>query len=388
MNNEENKPILPVEEGEENTPKEEPIVQDEDFADAAPQEVDEDFADAALVAEESKEPEAPVEEEKIDEPIVEQAPDEPAEVLPIEEQFSNEYDDPRLEKIEAARIVWHRAYKKMARIKFIVSIVILLAILTGWLVPTLVMKEAGMTPLFIGLGCAVVGIVGLLVFGYFQRRHDRAGIQAYFQAYFDSVNDYTLSDLGATNIEGSVDSKITKEEFLEGGAFDAAASVGSRDNILFNYKGMDCAMAEAAAQVDAGKALQTIFVGKYLRTHNNVEVGREGLILYFMGNDRALPPKKLESLHLCENGSKYRVYGASADKRVLTKKVRDALAKIRTDKLLVDVTICIQSGRTYWYLGYEDDIMVLPNDKPFDPRFVKKYKEQIALILDAALELN
>lgn len=64
------------------------------------------------------------------------------------------------------------------------------------------------------------------------------------------------------------------------------------------------------------------------------------------------------------------------------------MAKIRTNKLLVDVTIVIKSGRTYWYLGYEDDIMVLPNDKMFDPRFIKEYKEQIALILDAALLLN
>ena len=111
-------------------------------------------------------------------------------------------------------------------------------------------------------------------------------------------------------------------------------------------------------------------------------------MIYFSGNDRALPPKKLEELHLCETTKAYKVYGASADKKVLSKKVREALAKIRTNKLLVDITIVIKTGRTYWYLGYEDDIMVLPNDKPFDPKFVKQYKDELALVLEAASLLN
>lgn len=392
MSNEENKPTNIPEETPAEEPATEPVVEPAAEPATDPvEEIDEDFADAVpyVPAEEAKEEEpAAAEEPEISEEVVEQAPEEPNEVPPIEEQFSSEYDDRRLESIEAARIIWNKAYKKMSRIKFVVSIFILLGILAGWLIPTILIKDQGSMPLFIGLGIAVVGIVALFLFGYFQRRHDKGYLQDYFNSYFGAVNDYTLGDLGVANIEGSVDSKITKEEFLEGGAFDDAASVGSRDNIVFNYKGMDCAMAEAAAQKDAGKALQTIFVGKFLRTHNNVEVGKDGLILYFMGNDRSLPPKKLETLHLCENGSKYRVYGASSDKKILTKKVRDTLAKIRTDKLLVDVTVAIQNGRTYWYLGYEDDIMILPNDKPFDPRYVKKYKEQIEIILEAALALN
>lgn len=343
---------------------------------------DEDFADAVKPeelrpAEEVKEPEP--EPEIVPEP--EPEPEEPS-------PYDSEFDDTRLESIEAARKIWNLSYKKMSRVKFIVSTVILLGILTGWLVPTLTMRDSGLTPLYIGLACAVGGIAILLVFGYFQRKHDKGALREYFNAYFGATNSYTLEDLGINDIQGDVDNKITKEEFMEGGAFDNASTVGSRDNIIFSYKGMDCALAEAAAQIDAGKQLQTIFVGKYLRTHNTCEVGDEGLLIYFSGNDRALPPKKLESLHVCETSSRYKVYGQSSDKKVLTKKVRDALAKIRTNKLLVDVTIVIKSGRTYWYLGYEDDIMVLPNDKMFDPRFIKEYKEQIALILDAALLLN
>lgn len=350
---------------------------------------DDGFTDEALP--EPAPEEAPAEETpKTDAPVDET----PAEVVeepdvPVEEvDYNSEYDDERLQKIEDARKVWNKSYKTMARIKFIVSTVILLGILAGWLIPTILMRDQGVVPLYIGLGGAGAGIVILLVFGYFQRRHDKAGIAEYFNLYFEAVNSYTLGDLGVENIEGTIDSKITKEEFIEGGAFDVLSAIGSRDNITFQYKGMDCALAEAAGQVDAGKALQTIFVGKYLRTHNTCNVSGEGLIIYFSGNDRALPPKKLESLHVTETSSRYKIYGASADKKVLTKKVREALAKIRTNNLLVDVTIVIKPGRTYWYLGYEDTLMVLPNNKPFDPRYIKEYKSQIETILEAALLLN
>lgn len=360
--------------------EEKPVTQPEEDEDGFTDEVvlaePEPAPEPEPVPEPEPEPETMVVEEEEEEPVPEQA-------------FDSEYDDPRLQAIEDARKVWNKSYRKMSRIKFIVSVIILLAILVGWLVPTLTMgKEAGMTPLFIGLGCAVVGIAGLLIFGYFQRRHDKEALNEYFKVYFGSGNEYVFDGLHVSGCEGGVESKITKEEFLEGGVFDDVASVGSRDALVFQVDGMDCALAEAAAQIDGGRSLETVFVGKYFRSHNNCSVSDDGLVIYFTGNDRALPPKKLESMKPIETTKRYKVYGSSVDKKVLTKRVREAFGAIRTDNLLVDITICIKSGRTYWYLGYEDDLMVLPNDKPFDPQFIKKFKVQLAAIVEAAKRLN
>ena len=368
-------------------------IKPEEAIEAAPvQEEDEDgFTDEALPPVEP----APVEEAAQEEPKVEEEPlPEDAEVVeePEVELVQNDYDsfidDERFTNIEKARESWHAKYKKISRIRLVINIFVLLSILAGWLIPTLLMKDAGSTPLFIGLGCAGAGIVILVILGAIVNRRNKQDIAGYFGTYFENVNSYTLGDFGATNIEGVVENKITKEEFLESGAFDAVATIGSRDNVVFNYKGMDCALCEAAAQVDAGKSLATVFVGKYLRAHNVCNLSDEGLIIYFSGNDRALPPAKLKSLHITEKNSRYTVYGAGSDKKVMTKKFREALAKIRTNNLLVDITLVIKPGRTYWYLGYEDDIMVLPNDKPYDPKFLKEYKDQLALVLDATLILN
>ena len=201
------------------------------------------------------------------------------------------------------------------------------------------------------------------------------------------MNDYTLGSYGIPSAEGGVDDKVASEEFHAGKIFNNAASIGSRDNIVFQYQGMDCALADAAAQKDGGKALQTIFVGKFLRTHNTVEVS-EPITIYLKGNDRALKPDSLEEMHVLEETKAMAIYGSPADKKILTKKVKDAIRAIKTDSLLCDATIVISSGRTFFYLGYEDDIMVLPSQKPFNPKFVQRYKEQLKVVLDAALTLN
>ena len=375
------------------TPTEE--IEKEEVQGEVVEEIDEDFADAHPFvptpkeeekAEEKKEEPAPEEEEI---PLTEE--EEPDD-LPLHSELQAEpdleYDDPNLLAIEEARKEWSDYNKKSGRIKFAYSTTILIGILVGWLVPTITMKDAGTLPLIIGLVCAVVGIIILAVAGVIRQKASKGVIRTYFNKFYGAINDYTLKPLGIDDIQGDVDSKITNEEFLEGGAFDKVASVGSRDNITFTYRGMTCALADAAGSTDGGKQLQTIFVGKYLRTHNNLNLSQDGLLIYFSGNERALPPEKMKSLHLCERTKRYKIYGSSADKKVLTKKIRDGLARIRTDKLLVDVTIVIKPGRTYWYLGYEDDIMVLPNNKPFDARFIKEYRWQIAEILETARFMN
>ena len=381
-----------------NEEKIEPSIEKEEVQAELVEDVDDDFADAhpfvPTPEEEPKpeEPEAPKEEVSPEEEEIplteEEEPEDLGEHAELQGEPDLQYDDPNLLAIEEARKKWAAYNRKSGRIKFLYSTIILLAILAGWLIPTLTMRNSGTTPLIIGLIGAVAGIAILAIAGVVRQKAAKGVLRDYFNAYYDSVNAYTLKPLGIDDIQGDVDCKITTEEFLEGGAFDKVASVGSRDNITFTYRDITCALADAAASVDGGKALQTIFVGKYLRTHNKLNVSNEGLLIYFSGNERALPPEKMKTLHLCERTKRFKMYGSSQDKKVLGKKIRDGLARIRTDKLLVDVTIVIKPGRTYWYLGYEDDIMVLPNEKPFDTRFIKEYRWQIADILETARFMN
>ena len=60
------------------------------------------------------------------------------------------------------------------------------------------------------------------------------------------------------------------------------------------------------------------------------------------------------------------------------------MKEIHTNKVLVDVAIAIKPGKTYFALGYEDSLMVLPMQKPFNPGPTQEYKQELELFLNLA----
>ena len=344
--------------------------------------IDEDFADAkANLPEEKKE------EEKAPEPAPEPEP-EPEPAPEPEPEGPIEYGDPRLEEIENARLAWNRSYRKTNSLKMTLTIIAIVLILAGYMIPYFAIQdeEAKKTWTLVVCGiCAAIGLGGVAAYGFIARKKNREAISNYFNAYYSNINDFAFDGLPIENMRGDADSKIEKAE-VDAACLYPNTQVGSRDNITFTYDGMDCALCEMAAQKDTGKALTTVFIGKYLRAHNNLPISSDGLVIYFKGNERALPPTV--KLPIISETKKYVVYGDKKDERFLSQETWRLLKQIRTDRLLVDVAISIKPGRTYIALGYEDDLMILPNDKPFDPRYVKAYAEQIKLFLQIAKQLE
>lgn len=348
--------------------------------------IDDDFADTKAVEEAKKREEKKKEEEAakaVEEQEQEELDDQPD---PFPEQDSYEYQDLALDEIEKARKDFYSSYKKMNRWKIALSIVGLAIIVLFWILPNVLHwgGENSMVPMMVSLGVAAGVLVALGVMSYVTRKGNDKKIKAYFSVLYGKLNAYLFSGLPVGEIQGSADSKITKEEFQANGMYPKVISIGSRDNITFTYRDMDCSLADCAAQKDAGKAMQTVFVGKYLRTANSFQGSENGLVLYFRGNKRALPPESLPNLNLLEKNKTYAVYGDPADKKFLTPKIRSLLKGIHTNKVLVDVAIAIKPGKTYFALGYEDSLMVLPMQKPFNPGPTQEYKEELAFFLELA----
>lgn len=348
--------------------------------------IDDDFADtkrnAEIAAMKQKEEEAVAaqKEEEEEEEALEELPD------PFPEQASYEYPDEKLDVIEKTRVEFYKGYKKINALKIVFSVLGLALIILFWILPNALHwgGENSMVPMIVSLSVAagVLALLGLMSF--LTRKANDKKIKAYFTVLYDNLNSFLFSDIEVSDIQGKVDDKISKDEFAACGLYPNVSSIGSRDNITFSYKGMDCALADAAAQKDAGKAMQTVFVGKYLRTANSFQGKEGGLVLYFRGNKRALPPEILPKLNLLEKNKFFAIYGDPSDKKFLTPKIRSMLKEIHTNKVLVDVAIAIKPGKTYFGLGYEDSLMVLPMQKPFNPGPTKEYKEELAMFLDLA----
>jgi uncharacterized membrane protein (DUF485 family) len=355
-----------------------------------PVEEESDFADEAKPVSAPVE-EKPVEEKKPEQPKVDlfaekEAPEAPAEVAPAKgkaPEVKYDYVDEDLQAIETARVNFFKIYKKQNLIKWIVTGIILVAILGTWLGVTLTGNGTQNWATVTILVVVAVAVIGLGVYSVmFRKKLDKA-MKGYFADYYTHNNHYVFGDQ-ISSLTGTVDDKLDAAMFNAAGLYKNVAKVGSRDCLHFVYKGKSIVMADAAGQINGQKSLQTCFVGKFIAVPNANE-GAE-IIIYLKGNKRALPPTTLDNYQVLEDGKTMVVYGPADGKKILTHAVREALAAIDTDATLVDVAISVKRGMTYIAMGYEDNLMVLPMDKPFNPAptmELKKNMSQVFALIDA-----
>lgn len=341
-----------------------------------------DFADEIkTAAEPAPAPEVPEEpEDQID--LHSEEVEEPEETkepapAPAKGKITIEYPDENLGKVELARQEFYKVYRKSNIVKWVVTAVCLLLIVCGWLIPNAIaaLKEYSMIIALIACG---VGLVTLLVFNYFWKKNVQTAMNRYFREYYEHTNAYVFADR-VTNLEGSIDNKIEDEELKNCDLYKDIGKVGSRATYTFEYDGKTVKVCDAAAQVIAGKALHTVFVGKYLYTTN--EYKGSDILIYFKGNKRALPPTNLAGRKVFSDSKNIVIYGDKGTEKVITARVREALNEFKTNKTFVDMAISIREGMTYFAMGYEDDLMVIALEKPFDPNPTVQYAGDLRKVL-------
>ena len=72
----------------------------------------------------------------------------------------------------------------------------------------------------------------------------------------------------------------------------------------------------------------------------------------------------------------------------LNSKVMKLVNALKPNNELVDISISIQPGTTYIALGYDDPLMVIPLDRPFNQEPVRFYKKDILKACQLAKELD
>lgn len=354
-------------------------------------------------ADEVKEEEKPVEETPTEEapaeekePVVEmQKEEEPAEVeeepsLDVQKDEKGTvvgfgYPEDSLKKIEEGRGAFYKEYRKSNMIKWVITFVVIAIVLAVWIVPGQLPEDNyfRVYQLPFTIGALVVSLGGLWLSSFFFKKSTDSSMKKYFHNYYECTDSYVFGDK-IYNKEGNVDCKLDQQVLIDSNLYADIYKVGSRNCINFDYAGQHCIFSDCAAQIRGQKALQTVFVGKLLVTDNNWE--GDDMIIYLKGNKRALPPTTLNYYELLEDSKYMVVYGSITCKKFLTKKVRDALAQFKTNNTLVDLAISIRGGKTYIAMGYEDNLMILPMDKVFDPRPTMQFKkdtEKVFALLDA-----
>lgn len=373
-------------------------VEEEDSSDEPPSEEkpaaddDDGFTDEVDLSQEiAAQDEKKVEEAKPAEPTIDLYKEEEAKEedpaaakKELEEKSALLETEEDLQAIEAARQVFYSFYKKASRIKWIITILMIVIVAVAWIVPNFIVtgvdaegNQLGLpteVSLGIGIGGIVLMLAILLGFNVYYKKRVEKAMSDYFNSYYTANDDYVFGGL-VSDRTGNVDCKIKDTDLTDAGLYRDVFKVGSRDAIEFTYNGHKALYCDCSASVKGQKSLATVFVGKMMRIDNDFQ-GNE-LLVYLKGNKRALPPTTLEGRNLIEDTKTMLVYGEHDSKRLLTKEVRNAIANITTDSILVDLSILVKPGKTYFFFGYEDSLMVLPYDKPFDPKPTMHLKEDM-----------
>lgn len=356
------------------------IDEDSDFADeAAPVEVPAD----PIPEEKEKDPEDDIElhvdnsdAENIKPEVV--ADDQPSKKSK-DKEIAYVYDDDNLSAIEAARKSFHAYYKKLNTIKWIVTAGCLVIMILGWLIPSLIKGLNSQVTMYIALGVAILAIIGIGVYSFLFRKWTDEKMKVYFNDYYEHSNKYVYGDK-LTITSGNVNAKLDEDIFRDSGAFKDITKVSSRACYQFEYKDHKGVVADAAAQKTGERALQTLYIGRFMKFDG--KYGDVDTLIYLKGNDRALPPNSLKGRGKPIEDTKTMVaFGGKGSKSLLNNKVKSILNEFHTNKTFVDMTILLNANGAYFFLGYEDDLMVLPLDKPYNPAPTIQEKGDIEKVL-------
>jgi uncharacterized membrane protein (DUF485 family) len=191
-----------------------------------PVEEESDFADEAKPVSAPVE-EKPVEEKKPEQPKVDlfaekEAPEAPAEVAPAKgkaPEVKYDYVDEDLQAIETARVNFFKIYKKQNLIKWIVTGIILVAILGTWLGVTLTGNGTQNWATVTILVVVAVAVIGLGVYSVMFRKKIDKAMKGYFADYYKPTITHYVYGNQITSLTGTVDDKLDAAIFNAAGLY-------------------------------------------------------------------------------------------------------------------------------------------------------------------------
>lgn len=291
------------------------------------------------------------------------------------------YQEDQFQKIEEARAIFLKQYKSQNVIKWIVSVVALVLIVVGWLI---FLEKS----IYLTIGSIALSLGLILSYNFIIKRYLNGKMKTYFDIFYENTTSYIFEDKNYQDVKASVESKIEPVQFIENNIYKDVVQVGSRNLTTYQYKGLDISVCDAAGQVKAPKGLKPVFVGKYFIA-SNLYKDEEPIVIYFKGNEKALPPTNIEHLEVVSDDKVMAIYSNNKNAlKYLDKTIMAKLKKIKTDDILIDVAISLQKGKTFICAGYDDTLMVLPLEKPFDPKPTVNYKEDLVKFSEFILALN
>lgn len=240
-----------------------------------------------------------------------------------------------------------------------------------------------------GFIIAGVVLVALICYYAFTRNKFPNATKAYIKDVAIDMNKHVFNDDRFKDMITNEQTKIEMTEIVADRVYLSPTDIGSRNVCEGHFNKTKFKVAELALYRQVSRKQRDVcFVGKYISLENNMKFDGRA-ILTIKGEKNLDLPSDIEDLKITEEDSNYQVLSEESFKlsSILSSKAISALKKIKVKGNLLNVNIVFWGGHTAVYLSYDDPVISLPFDKPFQPEALEQYISDLKEVLSILTEM-
>lgn len=295
-------------------------------------------------------------------------------------EVTQEDNRPYQVKIEDARKTLFKSYSTQRRISNILMFVILAAIVG---VMFMVMQNNNVLKI-VGYSLGGAILVGMILYYVLTRKNFPNKTRDYIMLVSDILRDKQFAN-DYENVKYNADEKFAITDFASDGVYKDATGINSRNIVRSEYKGHHVTYGEVALLRPAQKRQQVppLFVGKYITLPNDLDFSGRFVIVLKNPKQPFDLPNAVEDLAVLEEKEDMVVYGPEgADiHKTLKGSFLSDLRKIKVENHLFNLNVVVWGGHSAAYLSYDDAIMAIPFDKPFDQQAFEQSIDDVNAII-------
>ena len=312
----------------------------------------------------------------------------PSDIVVIADLPSN--DKPLGAEVEDKRLELFSAYQKSRKLSNIVMGVVVLAVIGAM---ALILVNQDWSKIF-GYSLAGTALVGMIIFSVLTKNRFPQKSRDYIRFVTTRIDQYVYSNTEFKDVKVDLNEKYMMAEFNLDKVFKATVDIGSRNIVrgLYCDKGFSCGeLALYSSKTEGKKTMKVVaFIGKYIDVQNTLHF-EDRYILSLQNTEKPTDvPTDIEDLVELHNENGFVVYGkeGSEYKKDIPTKYISAIKGLKLNEHLLGVSIVLWAGHTGIYLSYDDPVVALPFDKPFEEAPQNLFKENLLTVLEAQKLIN
>ena len=288
--------------------------------------------------------------------------------------------------IEDARQDLYKAYAKSRRISNILMFAVVIAICG---IMFLIISNNQVLKI-VGYCLAGALVVGMVIYYVLNRKKLPNKVKGYVPFVMKTLNEKMFSIEGFSEIKNDPEEKLQMDDLVGDGVYAEANNINSRNVVRGVYNGHHFLYAEAALTRPAQKKQQVppLFVGRYVSVPNQIKFdGR--FVFNFKNPKQPLDlPNAINDLKVLEEKDDFVVYGPENANYhdIIDNKILSQFKKIKIEGHLLNANVVFWGGHTAVYLSYDDSILSVPFDKPFDKDGFEKSLDDLVICFKAMSE--